>query len=125
MSRKKRKNIVPVSLTLEQRHALWVSLDLLRELLPSAQPKLDVKMISSFCDDLYSMDGDPQIYTIEFTAAGHRACGIALKYARLYLDGNRQYFYDPILPQLEQELGELSADIRVLAAFFLGDDSLP
>lgn len=118
MKNKKRKNTVSYPLSLDQRLALWVSADLLQYLSVDTTPKFSSQVIESVCASFEPVDGDERIYEFDFTAAHHRVCSYALKYALLYLNGDFRYFDSPISDRIDSELHQLAPVIRQLADLF-------
>lgn len=120
MSKKKRKNLVPISLDLSQRRALWTSLGLLSCLSLSEHPNVDMNAVSDFVEVLASLDGRESICTFNMTAAGHRICSIAVRYACRFLDGEYGCFIMPIIDQIEIDLLSFSDSVRALDSIFQG-----
>ena len=114
----KRKNRVRILLDPDQRIALWCSVDLLRFLSSAISPKIDLAAIDSVCDSLEAVDGDPNVYEFELTPTHHRVCSYAIKYALLYLNGERRHFDFPIPKHIDSELSEFSEIIQVLTSAF-------
>lgn len=116
----KRKNIFKLALSPNQRLALWVSLDLLHWVSGSNRPKFSDETIDHISDTFDSLDGDVKTYEFNFTATHHRACSFALKYARLYLNGDFRHFDLPIPENIDSELKELAPVILALSEHFSG-----
>ena len=114
----KRKNVVKINLSQGQRSALWASLELLHCVSGPDAPQFDSRLIDMICDAFDSLDDNPEIATFSFSAAQHRLCCYALKYALLYLGSDFSYFSSPVPEQTNSALKEFTPEIQELHNLF-------
>lgn len=118
MKNKKRRNVVVVHLTQEQRRALWASLKLLACLDYHIDPGIDEKTMDILWALFSSLDEDARTLGIEFTAREHRAIRIMVKYSQMYVTHNRDCFDGSTSVILDQQLMAHTQDILTLFDIF-------
>lgn len=114
----KRKNVVEINLSQGQRSALWASLELLYCLSGSDVPRFDSRIVDALCDTFDSLDDEPESVEFGFTAAQHRICALALKYALLYLSDNSVSIPSKIPELTGSALKDFSPEILELRVLF-------
>lgn len=116
----KRKNRVIVTLTPDQRCALSAAADLLEDLRTESAPAIDYGAVSELRAMFDALEDDNRTLGIELTAKEHRICSIAVRYAFAYLSEEYQYFYLPVMENVDHVLNDSAPLIRELSVLFPG-----
>lgn len=119
---KQKKKTYPISLTDDQRFAVWVAADAM--MCVAALPDHEYEALRRVCDQCEPLDGSPDPAVITFTPHQLRTAVRSIELALRYLSGGEQpygpSFYDH---DFASELAQAAPDLSdLLSAFrsFLG-----